>query len=617
MSHESLTGALDVGLDELRAKYAHERDRRRRPKGSAQYAPTLGGRFDHYSQDMWTNPPPPREPQFDHTQAVVLGGGIGGLVTAARLSMAGITDIRMIEVGGDFGGTWYWNRYPGAMCDIEAHIYMPLLEELNYAPRHRYAYADEIFEHCQRIGKTYGLYDKALLSTVVTHAQFNEESRRWEISTDLGDRITADIFVVATGTLTLPKLPNLPGIDEYQGHIFHSSRWDYKYTGGDLHGGLTGLTDKRIGVVGTGATSLQIVPSVAKYAQELFVFQRTPSTVGPRGQRETDDNWVDMSEPGWQRKRRENFQAHVNLGPPPEGGLPELNLVGDGWTEAVATLVNSDDLVARLGHTPTAEESALIAELTDANLMNQLRNRIDEAVEDSETAEALKPWYRFWCKRPGWHDEYLPAFNRKNVHLVDTAGAGIERFTPSGVVVAGTEYELDCVVMATGFEAGVTSYRHSAGFDIVGRDGVSLSDHWKTGVRTLHGITTDGGFPNLMFVGTNPQTASAVNAAHILDEQARYVAHLVSTSMRHDAQLIEASSAAVSEWVSVIAESPENQALLRFYSECTPGYYNAEGDASDQSELYSGGKYGPGPLAYYSILHDWAESPGLPGYELT
>ncbi|RSN26332.1 monooxygenase [Streptomyces sp. WAC 05977] len=613
MWDEQLVGALDFDPARLKVKYERERDRRIRPDAKQQYVGT-SGRFARFSEDPWADPGFAREPLTDHTSVVIAGGGFGGLVMGARLREAGVTDIRIIEIGGDFGGTWYWNRYPGAMCDIEAHIYLPLLEELGYAPKHRYSYAAEMLEVSQRIGKEYGLYDKACFQTSITGAKWVDEQSHWRITTDRGDEMTADFFILACGRQSLPKLPNLPGIESFAGHIFHTSRWDYDYTGGDSSGGMTKLADKKVGIIGTGATALQVVPEVAKDAGELVVFQRTPSTVGVRGQCETGPDWIDMSRPGWQRERRENFQAHVQFGTVEATVKPEADLVADGWTDAFGTLAEPfDAIVARLGRRPSTDELAIISEINDFRLMNRLRARVDEVVDDPRTAEALKPWYRWWCKRPGWHDEYLEAFNRDNVGLIDTEGRGIEGFTERGVLVGGTEYELDCVIMATGFEANI-AYTHLTGFDIEAR-GRTLSEHWTGGVRTLHGMSTDR-FPNLFFIGGNPQTASAVNAVHLLDEQAHYVAHVVAETTERRAATVEARPADVEAYVEVIKNSPKNKAMFEFYAQCTPGYYNAEGKARGSEDLFTGGRYGDGALAYYKLLRDWAANSELAGYTL-
>lgn len=610
MMNDKLFGPLDFDPNALAAKYDAERDQRIRSDGKAQFVST-SGRFAQYSSDPWATEFT-RDALHEHSTVVIVGGGFGGLLMGARLNEAGISDVRIVEVGGDFGGTWYWNRYPGAMCDIEAHIYLPLLEELGYTPKHRYSYAPEMLEISQRIGTDYGLYEKALFQTSITDAEWIEEERRWLIRTDREDVITADFFILAAGRQSLPKLPNLPGIDEFEGHMFHSSRWDYAYTGGDEAGGLTNLGDKRVGVIGTGATALQIVPAVAADVKELLVFQRTPSTVGERGQREVGPDWADTSQSGWQRRRRENFQSHVSFGLRLDGPTPTEDLVGDGWTDAFAVFAEPMDAVeARLGRKPTAEEALELSVVNDYRVMNRLRDRIDAVVTDPATSESLKPWYRWWCKRPGWHDDYLPTFNRENVTLVDTKGHGVERFTKNGVVVDGVEYPLDCIIMATGFEAGI-EYTKLTGFELHGR-GIDLSDHWGAGgVRTFHGMSTDR-FPNLFFIGGNLQTASAVNAVHLLDEQSHYVAHIVSTAVEQGFQTVEASKEAVEAWVEEIRNAPSNRALFEFYIECTPGYYNSEGKAKSMDDLFIGGRYGGGALGYYALLEKWSDG-RLAGY---
>ncbi|MGW4125846.1 flavin-containing monooxygenase [Nocardia sp. NPDC004711] len=611
MTYNKLVGEIDFDPQWLRKKYRAERDRRIRPEGKRQFT-GASGKFAQFARDPWT-PSIERAPLSEHSAVIIAGGGFGGLLMGARLHEAGIRDIRVIEIGGDFGGTWYWNRYPGAMCDIEAHTYLPLLEELGWIPRHRYAHAAEMFELSQKIGSTYGLYDRACFQTSVTAAQWNEQSSRWTIETDRGDRLTTDYFVIACGRQSLPRFPALPGIDDYEGHIFHTSRWDYGYTGGSADGQLANLADKRIGIVGTGATALQVVPAVAPYAQELLVFQRTPSTVGFRGQRETGPDWVDRSRPGWQRKRRDNFQAHVQYGTTSGHIAPSVDLIADGWTSSFALLAEPEETtVARLGRKPTPEELELISEINDFRLMNQVRERVRTTVKDPVTAAALEPWYRWWCKRPGWHDDYLEAFNRENVTLVDTNGHGIERFTRTGVVTDGKKYGVDCLVMATGFESSV-AYTHLTGFELQGRDGISLTQHWAAGVRTLHGITTDN-FPSLFFMGGNPQTAAAINAVHMLDEQAQYIARAIACAIREGDAVLEAQPDAVDLWVKEIVESPRLQTQLEFYLECTPGYFNAEGAARSSADLFTGMRYPAGALAYFKLLRNWTFGDPQSGY---
>ncbi|WP_156517551.1 flavin-containing monooxygenase [Rhodococcus sp. LB1] len=609
--NQDLTTGIDYDLEALRNKYDQERDRRvsRRSTGKGQYVGT-GGKFEAYSKDPWAERAD-RPPVQEHTSVIVAGGGFGGLLVGARLNEAGFDDVRVIEIGGDFGGTWYWNRYPGAMCDIEAHIYLPLLEELDYAPKHRYSYEPEMFEHSQRIGKAYGLYDKALFQTAITNAEWREDEQRWRIETDRDDVLTADYFILACGRQSLPKLPNLPGIDIFTPHTFHSSRWDYDYTGGDFSGNMTNLTDKRVGIIGTGATAVQIVPEVAQWAKELVVFQRTPSSVGVRGNRETPRDYVDMSKPGWQRERRNNFQAHIL------GLRPDTDLVGDGWTEVLDTLIpeTPEDIERRLGRIPSRDERLLLAELNDNAVMNTLRARIEEMIDDPDTAEALKPWYRWWCKRPCFHDDYLAAFNRDNVTLVDTQGQGVEGFTENAVVVGGEEHQVDCLIFATGFESGI-EYTHLTGFEITGRAGTPLSQHWSEGVRTLHGMSTDG-FPNMFIVGGNVQTVNAVNAVQLLDEQAQHIAYILDTAQKRNLVAVEPTTTSVDEYVNLIHSSEKNKENLEFYIKCTPGYYNAEGTAKRSEDTFFGGRYGDGALAFYDMLDHWRKAQTLDGFALT
>lgn len=596
----------------LKRKYEIERDKRIVHDGNGQYVPTVDGRFADYGKDPWVKPGFERSALCDHTEVIVAGGGFGGLLVGARLWEAGVRDVRIIDEAGDFGGTWYWNRYPGAMCDIEAHIYMPLLEELGHAPKHRYAYAPEMLELSQKIGKHYGLYEKACFQTVITAAYWLEAEKRWVIETDRGDRMTADHFVLACGRQSLPKLPGIAGIDKFKGHAFHSSRWDYEYTGGCAEDGrLTKLSDKHVAVIGTGATAVQIVPEVAKWARKLYVFQRTPSAVYIRGQRETPSDYVDMSKPGWQKERRENFQKIL-------GAIPQdIDYVADGWTDLTARMkpvLSSRELADRLKRRPSPEEREFAAEVSDYRVMNTIRARVEAIVKDPETAEALKPWYRWLCKRPCFHDDYLDAFNRPNVHLVDTNGRGVEQFTSDGIAVDGHEYKVDCVVFATGFEAGI-SYVRLTGFDIVGREGKSLGAHWKKGVRTLHGITTDG-FPNLLLVGGNQHSVAAVNAVHLLDEQAIHVAYIIQQAKQRGLQTIEPTTEAVDAYTELIRSAPANQVLLKFYSSCTPGYYNGEGKGAKSEDLFFGNRYGGGAMAFYHMLRDWRSEGDLKGMKL-
>ena len=596
-----------LGFDpaELRAKYRYERDKRLREDGNAQYQ-EVADEFASYTDDPyteWTE----RAPLNDEVQVAIIGGGFGGLLMGGRLREASFDDIRVIEKAGDFGGTWYWNRYPGAMCDVESYCYLPLLEELNYVPKHKYSYAPEIFEHSKAIARHYDLYTNACLQTGVSDMRWDDTSGRWIIHTDRGDAIRAQFVAMANGPLNRPKLPGIPGITSFKGHTFHTSRWDYDYTGGDSEGNLTGLADKRVAIIGTGATAVQCIPHLGAGAEHLYVFQRTPSSIDVRNNQATDSDFVQQLEPGWQQRRMENFNILVS------GGDQDEDLVADGWTEIFRNLtgIAAKTAARALGRRLSSREKGELMELLDFQKMNQVRSRAEAIINDPNTAEALKPWYRQFCKRPCFHDEYLPTFNRSNVTLVNTDGRGVERITERGIVANGTEYPVDCIVFATGFEVG-TSYTRRAGYDIIGRNGLSLSDKWANGWRTLYGLQANS-FPNCFFLGFT-QTALSVNVPHALNEQAKHVTYILDQARQRGATRIEATLEAEELW---LAEMQDKARIAeRFYAECTPGYYNNEGKL-DASNGFFAGTYGAGPIRFFRILDDWRSTGRLEGVELT
>jgi len=504
----------DAGFDAeaLHRRYAEERARRLRAEGNAQYQQPAGT-LAHYLDDPYAPAPQPRTPLERAVEVFVLGGGFGGLLAAARLREAGVDDLLMVEQAADFGGTWYWNRYPGAACDTESYIYLPLLEETGYMPSAKYAKAPEILAHAQRIGRHYDLVPRALFQTMVTAMDWDEDSARWTVRTDRGDVLRARFVVLAGGPLNRPKLPGIPGVDTFQGHSFHTSRWDYGYTGGSPQGGLAGLADKRVGLIGTGATAVQCVPHLGAAAQALYVFQRTPSSVDVRNDRPTDPEWVKTLQPGWQRARMDNFTRVISGAPVDE------DLVNDGWTDLITNILLGARRRPGAEALTPAETEALIQHADDLK-MQRVRARVDAVVRDRATAEALKPWYMQFCKRPCFHDEYLATFNRPNVHLVDTRGRGVERITERGVVANGQEVELDCLVYGTGFEVG-TDFTRRLGFELTGRGGLTLTEKWRDGVSTLHGFFSRG-FPNLFVMSTH-QSGQSANFVHMLDEQSRHI----------------------------------------------------------------------------------------------
>jgi len=599
---EAAPAGADLGFDPtaLRAKYRTERDRRLRLDGNDQYL-EIKGAFAHYLDDPYVEPGFTRALLTDEVEVVVIGGGFGGLLAAARLREAGVTGIRIVEKGGDFGGAWYWNRYPGAACDIESYIYLPLLEEIGYLPVEKYSRAGEILAHAQAIGRHFDLYREACFQTEVTQLRWDEAAALWTISTNRGDAMKARFVVMANGPLNRPKLPGIPGVETFEGHSFHTSRWDYAYTGGDAAGNLAGLKGKRVGVIGTGATAVQCVPHLAKGADELFVFQRTPSSIDVRANRPTDPAWAASLQPGWQRKRMDNFNVLVS------GGVQEEDLVADGWTDIIGNLLFLARKKREAGE--SVGDPVALMQLADFRKMEQVRARVDAVVKDPATAAALKPWYNQFCKRPCFHDEYLSAFNRPGVTLVDTGGRGIEAIIPRGVVAGGRTYELDCLIYATGFEVG-TGYTRRAGYEIYGKGGLSLADKWEGGVATLHGLMS-AGFPNA-FIMSNAQSGFTANFPHMMNEQSRHIAYIVKECLDRQARTVEASTAAEDAWVEAVVDC----AVLRrkFQEDCTPGYYNNEGRPSALSAR--NGPYGKGPIAFVQILEAWRAEGRLEGLAL-
>ena len=585
----------------LRRKYAEERAKRLRPDGNDQYL-RLTGQLGHYLDDPYT-PMVEREPVRDHVTVAFIGGGFAGLVTGARLKEAGVDRVRIVEKGGDFGGTWYWNRYPGAQCDTASFVYMPLLEETGHMPTEKYAHAPEILEHSRRIGEHFGLYEDALFHTEVVDLVWDDRASVWTVCTNRGDRFTARFVAMGTGPLHVPKLPGIPGIESFEGHSFHTSRWDYAYTGGDPEGApMENLRDKRVAIIGTGATAVQCVPHLARACRELYVFQRTPSSVDVRNNRPTDPEWfAQMATPGWQQRWLENFTANQ------AGGMAEEDLVMDGWTDLARRIRSKIMALPPEDLTPAKMMEAF--EDSDFEKMEEIRARVDSVVKDPETAHGLKAWYRQLCKRPCFHDEYLDAFNEPGCHLVDTDGKGVERITATSVVAAGKEYEVDCIIYASGFEVG-TEYTRRAGFDLTGRDGLKLSEYWADGMRTKHGIHVHG-FPNAFIVQPTQGANLISNIPHNLTEAARTIAVVIKHAVDHGFTEVEVTEEAEDAWVELLLSGG---GLMLGSPDCTPGYYNNEGqDPGPRGRLNVG--YPRGAMAYFAYIDEWRRSGAFEGLE--
>jgi cyclohexanone monooxygenase len=482
-------------------------------------------------------------------------------------------------------------------------VYMPLLEETGHMPTEKYAHAPEILAHCRRIGTQYGLYDNALFHTQVTDLKWDAAQSRWIITTNRGDVFTAQFVGMGTGPLHVPKLPGIPGIESFEGHSFHTSRWDYDYTGGDpLGAAMTGLADKRVGIIGTGATSVQCVPHLARATKELYVFQRTPSSVDIRANAPIDPDWFStIASPGWQLRWLENFTANQ------AGGNPEEDLVQDGWTDLSRRIRAKIQLLPREQRTVANMRAAF--EDSDFEKMEEIRNRVDTIVGDRETAAKLKAWYGQLCKRPCFHDSYLQAFNTPGTHLVDTDGKGVEKITADGIVVAGKEYRLDCIIYASGFEVG-TEYKRRAGFDMAGRGGIRLSEHWAEGMRSKHGVHVHG-FPNAFFVQPTQGANLISNVPHNLTDSAKTIAVLVKHARDNGFKEIEVTREAEDKWVELLLTGVGR---MIGGPDCTPGYYNNEGREPGPAARLNVG-HPAGALAYFKYIDGWRNSGQFEGLQ--
>jgi cyclohexanone monooxygenase len=588
--HDEATSAGNLDTQALHAKYLAERDKRLADTTGRQYIAAEGD-FADFTEDPHVEPDFHRKPRIEAVDVVIVGGGFAGLLTAADLVKRGVESFRIIEQGGDFGGTWYWNRYPGVRCDIESYCYMPLLEEVGTVPTERYATGAEIFAHCQAIGRHFGLYDRAFFQTKVVRVAWNEAAAQWTVETDRGDIVRARFVVVGQGPLAKVKLPNIPGIRGFKGRIFHSSRWDYGYTGGDASSKMTRLSNKNVAVIGTGATAVQIVPRLAEDALQVTVFQRTPSAIDERNNAPTDPAWFASQPKGWQRQRMQNFLSVITCAPVKE------NVVADRWTDFWVRFAAAMAERHRTGDTTPPPH---LMQKIDYSKMEELRARVVATVNRPNVAKSLQPWYNYLCKRPLYSDDFLQAFNRDNVSLVDTDGQGVERLTATGVVAGGMEYPADCVVLATGFDVGAAPHK-VGGYEVLGRGGRTLDAKWENGVRTLHG-TQMAGFPNFHIVGGTAQGTTAFNFTHTLSMQSEHATALIERCLAHGVRTMEVTPEAEDRWAAILAEKHHDH--QHFYEECTPGFLNNENDFKDRP-TFIGSTYGGGPIEYEQVISDW------------
>ncbi|MFT7598729.1 MAG: cyclohexanone monooxygenase [Acidimicrobiales bacterium] len=543
---------------EEQAKYREFKEARR---GAADYM-AMEGEFARYLDDVYSEPPVERESLTDECEVLVIGAGFAGLLLWHKLSKAGFEDVRFCEKGGDVGGTWYWNRYPGIACDVESYSYFPLLEEMGYIPSMKFASGFEILEYCQSMAEKFNFYDHALFHTTVQSSEWDEETQRWTVTTDRGDVMKARYVILANGILTSPKLARIEGMETFEGDSFHTSRWDYNVN----------LEGKRVGIIGTGATAVQAIPELAKTVGELFVFQRTPSSIDVRDQRATTEEEIEQwkNEPGWARARRKRFSRI-------SAGRTAIKANDDYLAGKI------DDFKERKEHATRLSPDEMLQAQLDSNfrIMEQIRARVDTIIEDPKTAAALKPYYPYGCKRPTFHDEYLPTFNRPNVHLVDTAPVGVNSINERGVVHDGTEYPLDVLLFATGFQWMATSTFNM----VTGRGGKTLSEKWANeGTKTFLGLHSNG-FPNL-FIVTGPQGGGgSFNFTDAIDSHGDYIVWMLELMRESGHAVVDVAKEPEEAYAEHCREADIATAPLR---DCI-SYYNGEGGAEPGSLAYYGG----------------------------
>ncbi|MEZ5742973.1 MAG: NAD(P)/FAD-dependent oxidoreductase [Sphingomonadaceae bacterium] len=594
--------AEDIDIPALKAKYREEREKRMRKDGQKQFVKMSEETPVDHLFDPYT-PIAPREPIDGEIDVVVLGGGWTGVCAAIHLKNAGVEDFYMVDHAGDFGGTWYWNRYPGLQCDNDAFCYLPLLEETGFMPSKQFEDGYRIFDYFQMIANKWSLYDKALFHTFIKGLKWDESIKRWRITTNRGDEIKARFVIMGGGTLSTPKLPAIPGVETFKGKVFHTSRWDYDYTGGEWRNPvLDKLKDKRVAILGTGATSIQAVPYLGKYAKHLYVIQRTPSSVDERRNRPLDPEWAASLKPGWQQERRDNFLRAAN-----EIIIPgEEDMVQDIWTEINNNL--EAERIARGEDMIPMEEFPARREVMDFRVMERLRRRVDELVEDPATAEALKPYYNFLCKRPVSNNEYYPTFNQPNVDLIDVSETqGLEAMTEKGFVHNGEEYEIDCMIFASGFEV-TSDLKRRWGIDTVeGRDGVSLYDYWADGPLTLHGIMAHN-FPNMFYTG---YVQGGLNGTTTLmfSKQGEHAAYVISESLKRDIAAVEPTQEAQDAYLQRFREVELD--LSSVLESCPPSYFTNEGEKEAKWFLFRG--WGLGWNNFQEMLEEWRGEGSMEG----
>jgi cyclohexanone monooxygenase len=498
-----------------------------------------------------TRTAPAATSEFD---IVIVGAGFAGMYMLHKSRSLGLT-ARAYEAGDGVGGTWYWNRYPGARCDIQSMEYSyqfadDLQQEWNWSEK--YATQPEILEYANHVADRYNLRQDIRFKTRVEQAAYDDDRGLWSITLNDGSTVTARWFVLATGCLSSTNQPDFKGLESFQGAVYHTGEWP--------HGGVD-FSGKRVGVIGTGSSAIQSIPLIAEQAADLYVFQRTPNYAIPAHNEPLDAEMVAEIKADYAniRERNKGFPFGFYFTPNEKSALEvsddeRRRVFEAGWKVGGLGFMG---IFADLFTNP--EANRLAAEF--------FAGKIRDIVADPETARLLTPDTFVGCKRLCVDTNYFATFNRPNVHLVDVKAQPIERITPTGLVVGGKEYALDAIVFATGFDAMTGAILK---IDIRGRDGLPLREKWAAGPRTYLGLQT-AGFPNL-FTITGPGSPSVLtNMLPSIEQHVNWIADCISELKAHGQDTIEPTEEAEESWVEHVNE----RAQQTLFHSCNSWYLGA------------------------------------------
>lgn len=478
-----------------------------------------------------------REQRGTDVDAVVIGAGFSGLYMLHSLrDMMGLS-ARVFEAGGGVGGTWYWNRYPGARCDSESYIYCytfdkELWQEWEWSER--YPEQPDIRGYLEHVAQRFDLHRDIRFNTHITEAAYDEGSDIWTVTTEAGESVTARFVIAAVGSLSATNTPHFPGMDSFTGESYHTGLWPHE---------KVDFTGKRVGVIGTGASGVQAIPLIAQEAADLTVFQRTANYIVPANNGPVDPATKEARRQDYEGIRRRIRESNFGF----EHYFLDESAAESSQEEVEAELMPRWD-VGGFGIWLGGFADQFFTDEANAKVRAFLHDRIREKVDDPETAELLIPKdYPFGCKRNPLDSGYFETSNQANVHLIDVKSNPIAAITPSGVELAdGNEYEFDAIVYATGFDALTGPLNR---IDIRGRGGQLLREKWAEGPRTYLGLMS-AGYPNL-FTITGPQSPSVLSNVPVsIEQHVEFVSRIIGDMAERDAGTIEPTRSAEDDWVA-------------------------------------------------------------------